>query len=46
MSVVKNLMDAEFYARRNWIVKLDLRTRIRETTAKYHVLKAGDQVCQ
>ena len=42
--VIKDLMDAEFFARRNWITKLDVRTRIRETILKYHVLSAGDQV--
>ena len=39
-------MDAEFFARRQWIIKLDIRTRIRETKAKYPVLGAGDQVLQ
>ena len=46
LTVIKDLMDAEFFARRNWITKLDVRTRIRETIAKYHVLSAGDQVPQ
>ena len=39
-------MDAEFFARRQWIIKLDIRTRIRETKAKYPILGAGDQVLQ
>ena len=44
LTVIKDLMDAEFFPRRKWISKLDVGTRIRETKAKYHVLGAGDQV--
>ena len=44
LAIVKDLMDAEFFARRQWNIKLDVRTRIRETKANYPVLGAGDQV--
>ena len=33
LAIVKDLMDAEFFARRQWIIKLDVRTRIREARA-------------
>lgn len=46
LATVKELMDAEFFTQRQWIIKLDVRTRIRETKAKYPFLGAGDQVLQ
>lgn len=42
--VIKELMDAEFSARRSFITKTDVRTRIRETLAKYHILSNGNEV--
>lgn len=44
LTVVKELMDAEFFSRRKWITKLDVRTRIRETLVKFPLLVADDQV--
>lgn len=36
--VIKELMDAEFSARRSFITKIDVRTRMRDTLAKYHII--------
>lgn len=43
-AVIGSLMTAEFAARRKFIKSLDVRTRVRETLNKYHILKAGDQL--
>lgn len=42
--VIKELMDAEFSARRSFITKIDVRTRKRDTLAKYHILGIGSEV--
>ena len=42
--VIKELMDAEFSARRSFITKIDVRTRKRNTLAKYHILSIGSEV--
>ena len=42
--VINELMDAEFSARRSFITKTDVRTRMRDTVAKYHILSNGNEV--
>lgn len=42
--VIKELMDAEFSARKSFITKIDVRTRKRDTLAKYHILGIGSEV--
>lgn len=42
--VIKELMDVEFSARRSFITKIDVRTRKRDTLAKYHILGIGSEV--
>jgi len=42
--VINELMDAEFSARRSFITKTDVRTRMRDTVAKYHILRNGNEV--
>ena len=42
--VIKELMDAEFQTRRSFVTKIDVRTRIRDTLAKYHLLGNGSEV--
>ena len=42
--VIKELMDAKFSARRSFIMKIDVRTRMRDTLARYHILSDGSEV--
>lgn len=37
-------MDAEFQTQRSFVTKIDVRTRIRDTLAKYHILSNGSEV--
>ena len=42
--VIKELMDAEFSARRSFITRIDVRTRTIDTLAKYHIPSNGNEV--